>query len=77
MDGATPAAIFDNFWLAWIIAFVVIEVVALFYNAKYRPEKYQGGTLSELVWRIMKENRFFKTVLILFFVVLGAHFILG
>lgn len=71
---ATPAQIFDNFWFFWIVMFILVEVAALMYNKRKNPEKYQGGTLTEMVRRMAHESRAVKVIFIVFFVYLGLHF---
>jgi disulfide bond formation protein DsbB len=71
---------FQWLWLAWLMMFVAIEVAALWLSRGKKPEnEYQGGTLSELFWRTMKDpNPYFRAVatgaLIGLFIVLTFHF---
>mgnify|MGYP000648645435 CR=1 FL=1 len=71
----TLAEQFDNFWLYWIVAFIVIEGAALWLSRKSMQRENQGGTLSELVRRITKQNRLVKVVFIIFWIYLGLHFL--
>ena len=68
------ADLFAPLWLAWILAFVVIELAAIWYYRKHPTEPRKGGTLSELVWRL-KRYKLPVIVLAVFAVVLLVHFI--
>lgn len=59
------------------IGFVIIELWALYRSRGVKPtEEYKGGTLSEAVWRLSKENKLFKAVFIALSLVLAYHFYL-
>jgi hypothetical protein len=68
---ASDAAIFAPIWLAWLVGFVVIELVAL--KRGKATDGEHGGTLSEVIWRL-KRTRWVMVVLGLFWAMLTYHF---
>jgi hypothetical protein len=68
----TETGTFSCLWLGWLALFIVVELVAL-KRGKGKLDGNNGGTFSELIWRL-KANKFFMVFLVLFWVVLGYHF---
>lgn len=73
--------IFWPIWLGWLAAFLVVEFTAIALTRKYPDTNNNGGTLSELVWRIIRGPQWYHRLafvtLLAFFVDLGLHFFLG
>ena len=63
------AATFSIFWLIWGVLFVIIELFAL-------RNKSEGDTLSELIYRL-KRNNIVLGIFTLFWLVLTFHFFVG
>lgn len=63
------AATFSIFWLIWGVLFVIIELFAL-------RNKADGDTLSELIYRL-KRNNIVLGIFTLFWLVLTFHFFVG
>lgn len=73
---ATLAQQFEWLWFVWIVMFVVLELTALWLGRKRTDDhSWQGGTLSELVWRTFKRQRWAFCILVVFLGVLGVHFL--
>lgn len=70
--------LFTWLWIGWIIAFVVIEGLALLWakrmDDKNPDTKYDGGTLSELVWRFIKRYSLVTFLFAGFWLWLTLHF---
>lgn len=68
-------------WLGWILAFMGIEFTALGLRRKFPDTNNSGGTLSELVWWLVRGKQWpHRLALFLFFsfyIDLGFHFFLG
>lgn len=68
-------------WVAWLGAFLVIEFTALALRKKYPDVNNNGGTLSELVWNLIRGKAWYHhvlfAVLLAFFIDLGCHFFVG
>lgn len=71
---ATMATTFSYFWLAWLMGFVVIELIALFMERGKKIPDYNGGTLSELIWRLTRTNRLIMAIFTTLWIVLTYHF---
>lgn len=81
---ATTTGLITKFWplwTAWIGAFLVIEFTALGLRKKYPDTNNSGGTLSELVWWLIRGKAWYHHVLfaalLAFFIDLGSHFFIG
>lgn len=74
--------VFAWFWLPiWLGGFLVVELTAL-YLRKYIPDtNNDGGTLSELVWWLIRGKQWYHRLayvtLLAFFIDLGCHFFIG
>ena len=77
MFASHQAGTFQYIWLVWILAFVIIELAALWVYRKHPTEEWKGGTLSELVWRSFKRRWYTFVILLVFLAVLGIHFVLA
>lgn len=84
MNYIATIALITRFWPAWLVwlgAFLAIEFTALGLRAKYPDTDNNGGTLSELVWWIVRGKAWYHhvafAVLLAFFIDLGAHFFIG
>lgn len=76
MLAATLAQQFEWLWFVWLLAFVVLELLALYLGTKRTDDSnWQGGTLSEAFYRSFHRNRLTKIVLVLFIAVLAFHFL--
>lgn len=68
-------------WSAWIAAFLIIEFTALGLRKKYPDKTNNGGTLSELIWWLVRgrqwPHRLAFVALFGFFIDLGFHFFVG
>lgn len=80
---AMLATTFSYLWFGWLLAFVIIEVAALILSRGKKPlGEDEGGTLSELVWRLTRKdgNIFFRIAAMFAFIGLGVvlviHFFL-
>lgn len=71
---ASMATTFSIFWLGWLVLFCVIETAALIRERGKKITNYNGGTLSELVWRLTRTNRLVMGIFLAFWVVLTYHF---
>jgi hypothetical protein len=84
MDHVAALALMTVFWplwVAWLGAFLIVECTALGLRSKYTDTHDNGGTLSELVWWIIRGNAWYHHVayaaMLAFFIDLGAHFFIG
>lgn len=70
--------IFLAFWIVWIVAFFVIELTALYLRKYFIDVKQNGGTLSELTWRLIRGYQWYHRIafalLLLGYSWLGYHF---
>lgn len=68
-------------WVAWVGSFLIIELSALALRKKYPDTHNNGGTLSELVWYLIRGKAWYHhvlfAVLLAFFIDLGSHFFIG
>lgn len=72
---ATVASDFVWFWAAWIFIFFVIEFAAIWIGRRNEEEHpHDGGTLSELVWRVTRSNKIVQILFIIFWAWLTFHF---
>ena len=73
--------VFWPIWLGWLGLFLMAEFTALGLRIKYPDTNNNGGTLSELVWWIVRgkqwPHRLAFVTLLAFFVDLGLHFFVG
>lgn len=71
---AALALTFQWFWLGWFILFVIIEGIALWLDRNKGDTTDNGGTLSEVIWRVTNENKLFFAIFVAFWGVLAYHF---
>ena len=63
---------FAILWFGWLLGFVAIELWALIKTKK--GEVNEGGTLTELIRRLAKENKWVMVVFGMLWAVLTYHF---
>lgn len=72
---------FRPVWITWIVLFLIAEFTALALRRKYPDTNNTGGTLSELVWSLIRGKAWYHHVLygvlLMFFIDLGSHFFIG
>ena len=75
----TIAAMFSWMWGAWILMFLAIEFGALYLRRIVPDPNRSGGTLSELVWRIIRgytwQHRVAMILFVIFWSWLTIHFL--
>lgn len=75
----TLQTIFTLLWVGWIGLFLVIEAAAIAlwrkFDDKNDTTKYDGGTLSTFVWRLIKRHALIFFVFTLFWSWLTFHFL--
>lgn len=68
-------------WLAWFTMFLVVEFGFLALRRWYPDTNNTGGTLSELVWYLIRGHAWWHRLLywssLGFFIDLGFHFFVG
>ena len=80
MFGLSLQTIFALIWTGWIILFIVFEAAALLLARKMNDNneetKYDGGTLSEYTWRLVKRNALIFLIFSAFLLWLNLHLLL-
>lgn len=78
------AALITNYWplwLVWVLLFGVIEASALYMRKIVPDYNNNGGTLSELVWWLIRGSAWWHRaifyLLLAGFIDLGLHFFVG
>ncbi len=65
-------------WVIWIVQFAIIETLALVVAMRMkREEPYDGGTLSEFVWRFIRLSKWVFIAFSIFWLWLTLHFLTG
>lgn len=72
MFATATAPYFLPLWISWLVLFAIFEAAAFIVRLK-SPDNHQtndGGTLSELVWRIIRGSAWYHRLA--FFVLLAV-----